>query len=187
MACSPWVGIDGMAGAEGGRRRGPGGGARTGSEKGRSRGASGRLGGEDDAEFGEESLRVFSGLLGSTVQIMAVLWRFHGGSGRSGIAGGEELLGGRLTGGGSGRKIRRVQAVGRGQQARGESCARGGAPDVVGRVRETVAWPVRGGAEVRRLGGARCAAARVRAWSCGARMGERGSQGQLNLLINTKI
>jgi len=49
-------------------------------------------------------------------------------------------------------KIRRVQAGGRGQQARGKSWARGGAPEVVGRGRETVAWPVRGGAEVRRLG-----------------------------------
>ena len=46
--------------------------------------------GEDDVEFGEESLRGFSGLLGSTVQITAVLRRFHGGSGRSGIAGGEK-------------------------------------------------------------------------------------------------
>ena len=47
-------------------------------------------------------------------------------------------------------EIRRVQAGGRGQQARGRSWARGGAPAVVGQGWEAVAWPVRGGAEARR-------------------------------------
>jgi len=46
-------------------------------------------------------------------------------------------------------EIRRVQAGGRGQQARGRSWARGGAPAVVGRGWEAVAWPVRGGAGAR--------------------------------------
>ena len=47
-------------------------------------------------------------------------------------------------------EIRRVQAGGRGQQARGRSWARGGVPAVVGRGWEAVAWPVCGGAEARR-------------------------------------
>jgi hypothetical protein len=53
----------------------------------------------------------------------------------------------RLTGDGLWSKIRRVQAGGRGQQARARSCVRGGGPEVVGRGREAVAWPVRSGAE----------------------------------------
>ena len=58
-------------------------------------------------------------------------------------------------------KIRRVQAGGRGQQARGRSWARGGAPEVVGRGRETVAWPVRDGAEESARRSNSVAAARV--------------------------
>jgi len=67
----------------------------------------------------------------------------------------------RLTGGGLWSKIRRVQAGGRGQQTRGRSWARGGAPEVVGRGREAVAWPVHGGAEESAWRSNSVAAARV--------------------------
>jgi hypothetical protein len=47
-------------------------------------------------------------------------------------------------------EFRRCRLEVEGQQARGRSWARGGAPAVVGRGWEAVAWPVRGGAEARR-------------------------------------
>ena len=100
---------------------------------------------------GKRSKQRCVGLLDCPNRLRMCLWGRYGGQGGREPIRGEEILGDRLTGGGGPSRIPALQARGRGQQARGGSWARGGAPAVVGRGWEAVAWPVRGGA---RRGGA---------------------------------